>query len=141
MFGVGTQYYDNSTLRTYLTTTVYNGFVEEVKNAMKVQSFPSNDNTLNDKVKCPSLVEIGCNYYESQVIAEGTIYPIFGSRKSYPNYSAMYKYPNGNDPELIWTRSRSIGSTVNVWAVNSYGYCNDGYSYQYNFGAIACIRF
>ena len=145
IFDINTQYYKNSylSLRTWLTTTFYNGFTTEVQNAIKVQSFPSNGETLNDKVKCPSLNEIGCR--DSSVtpycIEEGTIYPIFGTQQLRPNNLAIYKYTSGNTMHY-WTRSRNTGNSHGVWYVDNSGYCNNlDYGYGRSLAVVACIRF
>ena len=140
VFDNNTQYYKNSSLRTWLTTTFYNGFTTEVQNAIKVQSFPSNGETLNDKVKCPSLNEVGCNkIYESYVIAEGTIYPIFGTQQLRPNNLAIYKCTSG-DTMNYWTRSRYTDNSSGVWIVNYDGYCSS-HNFHNSIAVVACIRF
>ena len=136
---IHSQYYDYSDLRTWITTTLYNGFTTEVQNAMKVQSFPSNGETLNDKVKCPSLDEVGCNYNERYCIVEGTIYPIFGTQQLNPNNLAIYKHPNGGD-SFYWTRSRYTADIRCVWYINYDGLCFTELTTN-NKGVVVCIRF
>lgn len=140
VFDNSTQIYANSSLRTYLTGTVYNGFTSEVQSALKVQNFPSNGITLSDKVKCPSLNEVGCNKgYESYVIAEGTIYPIFGTQQLRPNNLAIYKTPAGNTC-WYWTRSRYTGNSYSVWSVSYNGNCSN-FNYSSSGCVVACLRF
>ena len=139
-FSDGTIYYKNSNLRTWLNTTFYDGFTEEVKNAIKTQSFPSNYETLNDKVKCPSITEIGSrdSLYEACTIEEGTIYPIFGNQQSRPNDLALYKHTNGNSNNY-WTRSRCIGN--DNFIINASKNCNKSNPYYVSSAVVACIRF
>ena len=147
-FHENSQYYKKSDLRTYLNDTIYNGFTDEVKNAMKVQNFPSNGETLSDKVKCPSVDELGLNYRSNRnVIVEGTIYPIFGTQQlqSGTNSLAIFELYNSastNADCQYWTRSRyyiSNDTSSDVFEAKSgfarYRSCS-AYSYP-----VACIRF
>lgn len=148
VFSNSSQYYANSNIRTWLNGTVLGGFTAEIQSAMKVQNFPSNGATLSDKVKCPSLDEVGCHnasaitsdYGGDYVIAEGTIYPIFGTQQLRPNSSAIYSRPNNGGTTWYWTRSRYTNSSYYVWYVNSNGYC-DGNGYISSYDVVACIRF
>ena len=144
----GSQIYANSSVRTWLNGTVLGGFTAEVQNAMKVQNFPSNGTTLSDKIKCPSLDEVGCHnvssirsdYGGDYVITEGTIYPIFGAQQLRPNNSAIYSRPNNGGVTYYWTRSRDTNSSSSVWFVYNNGYCSYDY-YSHSYYVVACIRF
>ena len=141
-FSSNNNVYKNSSLRTWLNGDFYNGFTNEIKNAMKVQSFPSNGETLSDKVKCPSLNEVGCR--DASVAApycleEGTIYPIFGTQQLRPNNLSIYTLTNGTTI-YYWTRSRDTVAGNGVWGVNFGGGCNGSYC-NGSYYVVACIRF
>ena len=135
------EYYKSSTLRTWLNGDFYNGFTDEIKNAMKIQSFPSNYETLSDKVKCPSLNEVGCTAssktYQKYIISEGVIYPIFGTGVLFPNTLAVFMRTDGATVHY-WTRSRH--TAPGSWYVDGQG-CSYNYSYNSTCYVVACIRF
>ena len=143
-FDSSTQYYKKSSLRTWLNGDFYNGFTNEIKNAMKVQNFPSNEETLSDKVKCPSLNEVGCNDSMSNCTVEGAIYPIFGTQQLRPNNLAKFIKANGGAIYNLWTRSRYTypGEGDRVWTVANDGRCYSSITIRNNgCSVIACIRF
>ena len=137
--------YSTSSLRTWLNGDFYNGFTDEIKNAMKIQSFPSNYETLSDKVKCPSLNEVGLGY-DGYSIDEGTIYPIFGSviikgfnankLSGYKRADNLWEY----DQICYWTRSLNYGNKNCVWTVRNDGYYAE-WGYSISNYVVACIRF
>lgn len=117
-----TNVYKDSNIREWLNGEFLNGFSDDVKNAMKVQSFESNDEILEDKVKCPSLNEVGLTYSSDYLLPEDTVYPIFGnSLINGTNSLSAYITTNGGGMEY-WTRSRDTGDSCHVWLVHSDGY-------------------
>ena len=115
-FGSG-QYWRNSTVRTWLNGTFYNGFSADFKSHMNNIVYDSNGSTYNDdKVILPSFTEVngttgtGSTYY----VVEGVAYPIFTD-----NSSRIKKY-NGS-AQYWWTRSRNTGGSNDVWRVGTDG--------------------
>lgn len=137
-----TNIYKDSHIRKWLNCELLNGFSEDVRNAMKMQSFESNGEILKDKVKCPSIDEMGLIYDTRCALHEGTIYPIFdGSFTDETNPLSKYITTNRSGV-YYWTRSRFVGHGCRVWYVYSDGHYYYGYrSYGYSLGAVACIRF
>ena len=109
VFANAFRYYKESLLRTWLNEDFYNGFTDEIKSAMKVQNFPSNRETLSDKVKCPSLNEVGLGMDNDGSIDEGLIYPIFGTSIIRNNVAAntlsIYTRADTGHAGDYWTRS------------------------------------
>lgn len=137
-FSTASQLYSLSDLRDWLNDKFYNGFTEDVRNAIVDQQFLSNGEILKDKVKCPSLIELGIKY--DYLIKEGSIYPIFGDEVKYNvNKSSIFKNNNGNGVHY-WTRSRYTGNSNRVWIVYYSGYCG-GFGYSNYNAVVACIRF
>ena len=142
LFSINNVVYSKTNIRIYLVMNVYNGFTEEIKNAMKVQSFPSNGETLNDKVKCPSSKELG--YLINQSPEEGTIYPIFGSsytnRNGSSSLSLAYYFPNGS--HCLYYLLRTIYNSryiLNIY--NGLQYNASEADDRIMYGIIGCIRF
>ena len=134
------QLYGISDLRSWLNGKFYNGFSDEVRDAITYQQTLSNGEILLDKVKCPSLTELGinCNRY---LIKEGSIYPIFGNKtKCDANELSIFKDKNKNSTRY-WTRSRNTNYSTGVWGVYYNGYCNATGYYCNSYAVVACIRF
>ena len=135
-------YYYSSYVRTRLNNEVYAGFTSSVQNAIKSQNFPSNGNTLSDKVKCPSVSELGLrgDGIAEHTREEGTIYPIFGTQQKTPNELAIRGSSNG--AVSCWTRSQMINTSyyMHVGIVDSTGCCAF-IGYGSSAYTIACIRF
>lgn len=139
----------SNVLRTWLNETLYNGFADEIKNVMKTQDFLAT-NTISDKVKCPSLNELGCgdtsaygsDYGGKHHDIEGTLYPIFGDAQSNPNKLAIMKRYD-SAAFTYWTRSRCTNGFSGVWMINTGGNCTVGdiaWSSSI-YGCVAIIRF
>ena len=119
--------YSGSLVRQWLNNNIYSGFADEIKNAMKIQGvvyydYNRNYNTLYDKVKLPSLEELGCragtfggiNGYTDIKFAEctgkeGYIYPLFGSQQLSPNNSAVRYLLSNNKRSEYFTRTILLG--------------------------------
>ena len=71
--------YCGSNIRALLNCTIYNGFSTQIRNAMQVQSF-SDSLLITDKVKIPSLMEVGLSGISTTVVS-GTPYELL-DRKS-----------------------------------------------------------
>ena len=108
--------YKRSNVRSYLVGKIYNGFNDEIKNAIIPQHFSiryySNIEYLDDNVRCPSYTDIGIIYNETRdgitytaYDEEGTIYPIFGGAAKKQNPLACYRDINGTI-QTYWVRSR-----------------------------------
>lgn len=137
-FDTTSQLYSLSDLRYWLNDEFYNGFTEEIRNAIVDQQILSNGEILEDKVKCPSLTELGISY--DYLINEGSMYPIFGDEIKYGvNISSIFKDKNGNSMRY-WTRSRRTNYSYYVWFVNNNGYCLYN-NCNYSGAVVACIRF
>lgn len=140
-FDSSSQNYGSSDLRSWLNCEFYDGFTDEVKEAMVKQTFMSNGEILKDKVKCPSLVELGLGLRcDGRSIDEGSMYPIFGDAIIRPNKAAIYKAKDDGETYSYHTRSRYIGNSNYVWNVGNNGYCGSDY-YSYSYYVVACIRF
>ena len=103
-------YYEKSSIRQWLNADLLNGFTDEVQNAMVISIFKAGLVELQDKVKCPSLTEIGANrteynIYDDFVNASGTIYPLFGSTQYYyANIDISYVDGKIGDTQTFYTR-------------------------------------
>ena len=102
--------YSYSLLRKWLNNDFYNGFADSIKASIKIQEIISSpigllSETLHDKVKCPSVTEVGIEY-GSYTSVEGKVYPIFGSIQNGGNGNLLsaYNTVSGNDA-AYWTRS------------------------------------
>ena len=113
--------YEYSPLRTVLNNYIYNGFTSDVQNAMKTQSFVSDgsNRTLYDKVKCPSVNELGYGNSSAK-------YPLFndmsgGTGSSITLYTTFGTTGNiyENRPISYWTRT--LSSAHYVWNVVWHG--------------------
>ena len=140
----GIPYYTKSELRSDLNGNYYSGFADNIQDKIMYQIYTTDDSTICDKIKCPSLNEVGLNYDYSRV--EGSMYPIFGDSVLATNALAIYKYcetDSNTNPSntMYWTRSRSLYNSDSVLCVNPKGQVS---SYKPNVGiisSIACIRF
>ena len=134
---LGNKNYALSSLRAYINSTLYNGFNSEIKDAMINQEFAVNGIVYSDKIKCPSLDEIGCSIADTGCIADGTIYPIFGDEYLVTNSLAAYRLNYFGDNRSYWTRSYSINS--------AHGVNKNGRAYPYGYNEekyiVGIIRF
>ena len=126
--------YAASNLRAWLNSTIYNGFADEVKTAMKVQAVASNGTILYDKIKCPSATELGIVSDSYPIVAEGTAYP-FG-RGSY--WTRIY-YTASMAACSYWTRS--TGGSGYVYYIKSNNGEMDFMGASVALASICIIRF
>ena len=115
---------DGSSIITYRSSKArktvndfYNYFTDQVKNAIKTQQVVSNGSYYEDKVRMPSLTEVGCRCYsngttngiDNYMPAEGTIYPIFGNTQVWKNSLAIRNksgvYNGYAGPTSYWVRT------------------------------------
>ena len=138
-FGAG-NYYKGSSLRTWLNGELYGGFVEEIKNAMKVQSIESGTDILNDKVKCPSLMELGLHFHinSSSKDKYGQIYPLFGTEQLSRNVLAVYKTID-DAPVIFWSRTYYYGGSCQTYGVYNGVITDNSYANKQRY-IVACIR-
>lgn len=123
--------YSRTNVRSWLNGTFYNGFDDTVKNAIKTQTFISDDDSLSDKVKCPSIIELGVGldnenkpWHANHVIG-GTIYPIFGSEQKWANELAkLYS--------LIDSTNYSNYITRSLWYTGMVANCNAYFAVNHN---------
>ena len=110
------QIYANSSIRTWLNNTYYNGFSDDIKEHMTTMTVRSNDTNLYDKVKLPSYTEYGYTTYNNIAQkVEGTKYNYMfyfnlawhGSRSQYNGGGAVVLGIAGTSP------SHSTPSTLN----------------------------
>ena len=105
-YNTNSSIYKDGDLNRYLESTVYNGFVAEVKNTLNNMNVASNGEILQRHVVAPSITEMGNNLgrWQHMVLEEGNIYPIF-SPACNPNPKNIFKTPNGNGADY-WIRTR-----------------------------------
>ena len=153
--------YENSYLRTWLNSTIYNGFSDNIKNAIAdspIRSRGASGVMINeqrceiiyDKVKAPSLQEVGCgadaNAFDWSYYGTGIIYPIFGSsQKGGGNSLAAYTSPKGAAMGY-WTRDcRNYNGAYNAAIVTSsfanQRWMDSGDYYHADASAVGVIRF
>ena len=118
----------DQTSNYYAASSLYNNthnkvsyFTDDVKNAMKTINFISGSETLQDKIKIPSLTEVGCNKNSYCTPAqEGTIYPLFGNTQSSPNNLAIFTDCDGTTRKY-WTRTARPDTTNMIMCVDKTG--------------------
>ena len=114
--------YETSTIRSLLNSTIYNGFDNCVKNALKDLNVASNGKILHDKVKLLSLKELCLKPRSSATnfsgyVQEGNEYPLFGGsciENTNPKSVFINPYTMTYDTNLGWkirTRSKSNDTT------------------------------
>ncbi len=114
------QYYNNaSSPRVWLNGDYYNGFSTDIKNHMQTMAVAWNNTTLNDKVKLPSVTELGLPT-STKYSLEGNIYNIL--------YPAPLSY--------TWLRSRDTTDNTRVASYPS----GSSYIYYYGSGIISIFR-
>ena len=126
--------YAASNLRSWLNNTIYNGFTEDVKNAMKIQAVISNGTILHDKVKCPSATELGIVSDDYPIVTEGTTYP-FGKG----SYWTRIYYTVNMGACSYWTRSKRDNNFA--YYITSNNGNIDFMSAAMMLGSICIIRF
>lgn len=116
--------YSTSTIRSYLNSTVLNGFSQKNQNAITTPNLQCHDNKtekiLNDKIWLPSHEEMG--------YSTGEYAPVEGSTFSYYNgaeNSKRIKKFNGKSV-LWWLRTPYTYSNRDVWHVIDNGGANGG---------------
>ena len=129
---------------------IYNGFDDTIKNAMLVQTFTSDGVTVNDKMECPSVDEVGCNFLTENgrysFEPEGSIYPLFGSRQIDRNANAILQkvFYSGMANVHYWTRNGGYYYISNdKWYtfVTDEGSSGSCYGPNYTYYVSAFIRF
>lgn len=136
-FGNG-QYYNGSTVRTWLLDTYLPGFSTNVKNKLQIMTVTTNGSDTSDKIKLLSGTEIGATH-TYMLTGEGTKYPIFTSSSGISYDSSRAR--TGADTGGWWLRSRYTESAPNVWVVLSGGRLNYYYGTSNRYGVVPCIRF
>lgn len=76
----GSTWWQNSTIRTYLSSTFYDGFGTDIKTHILSMKYKAGGSWLNDKIIIPSCIEVNITSGISTV--EGTQYPIFTDNNS-----------------------------------------------------------
>ena len=142
--------YNLSSIRTFLNGSLYDGFADEIKSDMATQSFQFSTNSaslINDKIKCPSITEVGCcssdvplDYFGYPDYYHDEIYPIFGESQQTKNALAIYNYENGQVPRPYPIRNLFTKYGGCIGCISSIG--RYGYSGLNNyFDIIGIIRF
>lgn len=86
--------YHSCSIRSFLNTTIKNGFADNIKNALADMPYKiiKNSDTIeiSDKVKAPTCLEVGINDSGSTVTNNPSkIYPLFGTTAARPNTKAI----------------------------------------------------
>ena len=79
-YSSGSTWWNNSTIRTYLNSTFYDGFGTDIKTHILSMKYKSNSSWYNDNIIIPSCKEVNITSGISTV--EGTQYPIFTDNNS-----------------------------------------------------------
>lgn len=111
------QYWRNTTVRTWLNNTFYNGFSNEFKNHMLNINYNSNNSWYNDDyIILPSYIEVngGTSTYQKDL---GVAYPIFTDDSS---RIKAYIVGTTNYGEW-WTRTQYTNISNNVWRATTSG--------------------
>ena len=128
--------YEKSLIRTHFNDRYYNSFANEIKELIKTQNTACNiSEVYQDKVKLPSLTELGCRVSYKQYTSgshgynlidsvsdsysEGTVYPLFDIGQTGPNQNAIGMKSNGTAVNS-YTRSQHIDHNT-IYAISSSG--------------------
>ena len=122
------QNWRDSTIRSWLNSTYYNGLSSDFKSHIINIKYNSQGTWYNDdKVIIPSCTEL--NYSNSYAEIEGIAYPIFTDNTS------RIKYQFGTTSAYYWwTRSRRTSGSTNVWVVYT-----DGSFFSSNLNGSFCV--
>ena len=121
------QYYNNaSSPRVWLNGDYYNGFSTDIKNHMQTMAVAWNNTTLNDKVKLPSVTELGFAGASTSWNIEGAPYYInLNPRKVIANIQPY-----------CWTRTTLLYAANYLWAMQTSGLNG---LYYYNTSGIVSV--
>lgn len=127
-------YWRDSTIRTWLNETFYDGFNSSFKTHMMNIRYDSNDSSYNDdRIILPSFIEVGFTINDTgYYIPEGTKYPIFTDDASRVRYTF-----GTTDANRWWTRSRDTETDGIIWAALEDGsFYHGGSNFIYNATAV-----
>ena len=133
IFG-SSQYYNGSSIQTWINGTYISAFDSVIQNLAKTMSVVTNGSTITEKVKLLSCTEV--NYSHSYALSEGTAYEAFTASGS-NRWRAKGSYGNSS---YYWVRSRRTSTSNYVWCVDSGGNCNY-YSCSRAYGVLPVLRF
>lgn len=100
----GSTWWENSTIRTYLSSTFYDGFGTDIKTHILSMKYKAGGSWLNDKIIIPSCKEV--NITNGIATVEGTQYPIFTDDSS--RIKSIFNSTAINNE--WWTRTKNYES-------------------------------
>lgn len=140
---LNSQYWANSTIRTWINGEFLMYFDQNVQDLMKVMDVVTSGSTLKDKAKLLSWKELGLTYNSTYMDSSdgGTQYSVFtaGTHGTKIIDRWIPAGTNGNS-SVYWMRSRYASSSGNVWIVYSGGFCSGG-DYSNTYGVAPVLRF
>lgn len=137
-----TQYYADSTVRSWLTETYLPGFSTSIKNRLQTMSVVNGSVTTSDKIKILSVDEVGitsahANYSYSE--RGGSRYPIFNAGGSGSNQTDSSRVRTGTNAGW-WLRTRNTYNTSRAWYVGSDGSASN-FDIPTTWGVLPALRF
>lgn len=141
--------YQFSDIRTWLNEVFIEGFTEEIKRLLKpievITEIYGSPNTTIDKVKLPSMTELGITSHNVSLLPEvdeGSMYPIFD--KGISNVSNKKRIKCGRDEETTewwWTRTKFKKDSHTVCVIGQNGGFTTRDTWTSPGGVIPIIRF
>lgn len=133
--------YKDSAMRTWLVDTFFYMFSADIQNLSKTMNVSTYTGNTSDKVKLPSLTEIGGNYFSFYAGNEGNRYPVFPLKNDNKCIDALI--PAGSYGNSTRYALRTIQKNTNsICYEDSSGQVKDGSAAgTYAYGAVAILRF